>query len=63
MARTVAGIDLTTVGVLILAFIVLDIVGTIIFASVVSGRSSESSGWFGGLSNIGRYMSSYYNRY
>jgi len=61
ISRTVAGIDLGTVGVLIIAFLVLDIVGTIIFAGVVGAGRSHQSGWFSGLSNIGHYMSSYYN--
>jgi len=66
VSRTIAGIDLSTVAILIVAFLVLDIVGTIIFASVVgSGKRSHQDGWFSswGMSDISGYMSNIYNRY
>jgi len=64
VSRTIAGIDLSTVAILILAFIALDIVGTIIFASVVgAGKRSQPDGWFSswGMSNITGYVSNIYN--
>ena len=49
VARTVAGLDLTTVLGIVLAFILLDIVGTallVIFSAGAGKRSSSQTGFF-----------------
>merc|ERR1712037_824592 len=44
LPRTLDGVSLTTVGLVVLALIVLDVVGTIVLANLVTGRSSTISG-------------------
>jgi len=64
VSRTIAEIDLSTVALLVFAFLVIDIVGTIILASVVgAGKRSQSGGWFSswGMSDITGYVSNIYN--
>ena len=63
VSRTLDGISLTTVGAVILGLIVLDLVGTVIFAAAFSGRSRQGyfSDWE--LPNFGGLVSNVYNRY
>lgn len=57
-SRLFSGVSLTGIGAIIFALIVADIVVTILFATVVSGRSKEDS-W--GLSSMAGYVSTAYN--
>jgi len=61
VSRTLDGISLTTVGAVILGLIVLDLVGTVIFAAAFSGRSRQGyfSDWE--LPNFGGLVSNVYN--
>merc|ERR1711892_838639 len=61
VSRTLDGISLTTVGAVILGLIVLDLVGTVIFAAAFSGRSIQGyfSDWE--LPNFGGLVSNVYN--
>ena len=67
-ARTVAGIDLTTVLGVVLAFILLDIIGTallVIFSAGAGKRSSQSGLFNWGLpdfSGVYSSVSQMYNR-
>jgi len=62
VSRTIAGIDLGTVAVLVLGFILLDVIFTLLLAGAVGGRSS-SGGWFSswGVADLTGYVSSVYN--
>ena len=44
LPRTLDGVSLTTVGLVVLALILLDVFGTIVLAKFVTGRSSTISG-------------------
>ena len=58
LPRTLDGVSLTTVGLVVLALIVLDVVGTIVLANLVTGRSSTISGdW-----DLGGAAARIYNR-
>lgn len=61
VSRTIDGISLTTVGAIILGLILLDLVGTVIFAAAFSGRSRQGyfSDWE--LPNFGGLVSNVYN--
>ena len=63
VSRTIAGIDLGTVAVLVLGFILLDVIFTLLLAGAVGGRSS-AGGWFSswGVADLTGYVSSVYNR-
>jgi len=62
VSRTIAGISFETIGIIILAFIVLDIIGTLFFVGVASGRQLESS-WYEslGMGTITGYARDVYN--
>ena len=58
LPRTLDGVSLGTVGLVVLTLIVLDVVGTLILATVVTGRSSTISGdW-----DLGGAAARIYNR-
>lgn len=57
-SRLFSGVSLTTVGLIIFGLIIADVILTVLFATVVSGRSSEDS-W--GLSSMAGYVSTAYN--
>jgi len=61
VSRTLDGISLTTVGAIILGLILLDLVGTLVFAAAFSGRSRQGyfSDWE--LPNLGGLVSNVYN--
>jgi len=61
VSRTLDGISLTTVGAIVLGLILLDLVGTVIFAAAFSGRSRQGyfSDWE--LPNFGGLVSNVYN--
>lgn len=61
VSRTLDGISLTTVGAVVLGLILLDLVGTVIFAAAFSGRSRQGyfSDWE--LPNFGGLVSNVYN--
>jgi len=61
VSRTLDGISLTTVGAVVLGLILLDLVGTVIFAAAFSGRSRQGyfSDWE--LPNVGGLVSTVYN--
>ena len=58
-SRLFSGISLTGIGAIIFGLIILDLVVTLLFATVVSGRSTKDS-W--GLSTVAGYVSTAYNR-
>jgi len=62
VSRTLDGITLTTVGAIVLGLILLDLIGTLIFAAAFSGRSSQG-GYFSDwdLPNFGGLVSNVYN--
>jgi len=62
VSRTLDGISLTTVGAIVLGLILLDLIGTVIFAAAFSGRSSRHgylSDWE--VPNFGWLVSNVYN--
>ena len=61
LPRTLDGVSLGTVGLVVLTLIVLDVVGTLILATVVTGRS-RSSTIFSGDWDLGGAAGRIYNR-
>ena len=61
LPRTLDGVSLGTVGLVVLTLIVLDVVGTLILATVVTGRS-RSGTIFSGDWDLGGAAGRIYNR-
>ena len=61
LPRTLDGVSLTTVAMVVLVLIVLDVVGTLILATAVSGRS-RSSTFFPGDWDLSGAAGRIYNR-
>jgi len=59
LPRTLDSVSLSTIAAVVLTLVVLDVVGTVILATVVTGRSSTISGdW-----DLGGAAGRIYNRY